>query len=160
MHFARKAHGGQKRHLVTLTYLGHSAVRLDLPGARVYIDPYFKDPVDWTKLPKGDLVLFSHGHFDHGVLMAGKLYDAWRCQFVGPKALTQWMARKYRRKIPGDALIAANPKETFRFKGLKFYVTPAHHPINRLGKTLLALFARSSAPGKPVNGYHVDGYYH
>jgi L-ascorbate metabolism protein UlaG (beta-lactamase superfamily) len=29
-----------------------------------------------------------------------------------------------------------------------------------MGKTILRLFARSSAPGKPVNGYYFDGYYH
>ena len=145
---------------MSLTYLGYCAFKFELPGLCLYTDPYFKDPVDWTRLKKGQVVLLSHGHFDHGVLMAPELWQAWRCQFVGPKALMQWMARKYRRRIPADALIALNEGESVSMGGVKITAIPAHHPTTRLGKTLLALFARSSAPGKPVNGYYFEGYYH
>ena len=37
---------------------------------------------------------------------------------------------------------------------------PAHHPTSRIGKTLLSIFARNSAPSSPVNGYFFEGYYH
>ena len=80
---------------LSLTYLGHSAVHFEVAGLNIYIDPYLKDPVDWRKLPKGDLVIYSHGHFDHGVLMAAKLYEQWGCQFLAPRTLTNWMQRKY-----------------------------------------------------------------
>ncbi len=145
---------------LSLTYLGYSAFKFDLRGLAVYIDPYFRDPVDWTRLAPGQLVLFSHGHFDHGVLAAPELWEAWRCKFAGPTALMQWMARKYKRKIPAEMLIHINEGESVVHEGLKIEAIPAHHPTTRLGKTLLALFARSSAPGKPVNGYLMDGYYH
>lgn len=145
---------------MSLTFLGHSAVRFAVAGLSVYVDPYFKDPVDWTKLPKGDLVLFSHGHFDHGVLTAAKLYSAWHCKFAGPKALMQWMIRKYRRVIPADNFMSIDQGETIEFRGMKILATPAYHPINRLGKTILTVFARSSAPGKPVIGFFFEGYYH
>ncbi len=145
---------------MTLTYLGHSAVRFEVGGLNLYIDPYFRDPVDWRKLPKGDLVLFSHGHFDHGVLMAGILYQAWHCQFIAPAPLSKWLIRKYRRIVPPEAFISLNAQESTNFKDLKITAIPAHHPINRLGKTILTLFSRSSAPGKPVNGYYFAGYYH
>lgn len=145
---------------MSLTYLGHSAIMFEVSGSRLYVDPYFKDPVDWTKLPKGDLVLLSHGHFDHGVLMAAKLFEAWHCRFVGPQPLVKWMARKYRRRIPTDALISLNQNESLGFGSMQITAVPAHHPINRLGKTILQLFSASSAPGKPVNGYHFSGYYH
>src|SRR5262249_20107239 len=125
----------------------------------VYTDPYFKDPVDWTKLAKGDLVLLSHGHFDHGVLAVPELYEAWRCKFVAPRTLVQWMTKKYRRRIPSDAYISLNAGETASIGGVSITATPAHHPLTRLGKTILTLFARSSAPGNPVNGYYFDGYY-
>ena len=62
---------------VSLTYLGYSCVKFEINGLNVYVDPFFRDPVDWKKLPKGDLVLFSHGHFDHGVQSAAELYQAW-----------------------------------------------------------------------------------
>jgi len=145
---------------LTLTYLGHSAVKFEVAGLNIYVDPYLQDPIDWQKLPKGDLVLFSHGHFDHGAAMAAKLFNAWGCQFVAPKALTNWLMRKFAKAIPLDAFTSLNHLESTSIKGLKITAIPAHHPINRLGKTILTLFSRSSAPGKPVNGYYFDGYYH
>ena len=145
---------------MSLTYLGHSAFKFDLPGLCLYVDPYIKDPVDWTRLEKGQLVLFTHGHFDHGVLMAPDLWEAWRCRFVAPKALISWISRKYRRRIPADALIPLNAGESLVVSGVSITAIPAHHPLTRLGKTILTLFARSRAPGNPVNGYYFEGYYH
>lgn len=92
--------------------------------------------------------------------MAGKLYDAWKCHFIGPKPLMRWMTRKYRGRIPADMLLPLDHHESLTFKNLKISAVPAHHPLNRLGKTIMTLFARSSAPGKPVNGYYFAGYYH
>jgi L-ascorbate metabolism protein UlaG (beta-lactamase superfamily) len=140
--------------------LGHSAVLVSTQDLNIYIDPYFKDPVDWTKLPKGDLVLFSHGHFDHGVLLTAKLFEAWHCKFVAPKKLTNWLVRKHRRRIPAQNFISVNHNESIEVSGLSILATPAHHPMNRLGKTIMTLFARCSAPGKPVNGYCFNGYFH
>jgi L-ascorbate metabolism protein UlaG (beta-lactamase superfamily) len=131
-----------------------------LPGLTVYVDPYLRDPIDWRKLPKGDLVLFSHGHFDHGVQSAGELWTAWHCKFVAPKPLVKWMTRKFRKQIPEEAVIGLNHSETLKIRDYEIKAIPAHHPINRLGKTLLTVFARSKAPGKPVNGYYFAGYYH
>ncbi|MBC8000430.1 MAG: MBL fold metallo-hydrolase [Leptolyngbya sp.] len=145
---------------MSLTYLGHSAVRFDVSGVNVYVDPYFKEPVDWTKLPKGDLILFSHGHFDHGVQMVSQLYEAWQCKIAAPRNLIRWIQRKHRKRIPVDALIAIDHHETITFGPITIRAIPAHHPINRLGKTILALNARSRAPGKPVNGYYFEGFYH
>lgn len=145
---------------MSLTFLGHSAVRFHTSGLNVYVDPFFRDPVDRSMLPKGDIVLFSHGHFDHGVQSAPELFEQWQCTFVAPKRLVQWMTRKFKKRIPQEAMVAVNHEETIELQGLAITAVPAHHPVNRLGKTMLALFARSSAPGKPVNGYLFDGFYH
>lgn len=145
---------------MSLTYLGHSAVRFQIANLSIYVDPYFRDPVDWTKLPKGDLVILSHGHFDHGVLATLQLWEAWNCSFLGPRELIAWMLRKHRKTIPRQFFIALAHNQTTDFKGMNIKAVPAHHPVNRLGKTILTVFARSSAPGKPVNGYFFGGYYH
>jgi L-ascorbate metabolism protein UlaG (beta-lactamase superfamily) len=145
---------------LSLTYLGHSAVRLEIDGVSIYIDPYIHEPVELGRLPKGDLVIFTHGHFDHGVLMAARLYERWHCKFLAPRALITWMLRKYRKVIPRDAYIFIDEKQTINFNGIRITAVPAYYPLNRLGKTLLTLFSRSSAPGKPVFGYYIDGYYH
>ena len=145
---------------MSLTYLGHSAFRFEVDGLSIYVDPYFRDPVDWKSLPKGDIVIYSHGHFDHGVLAAPQLYQAWKCQFLSTRSLIAWMHKKYKKIIPYSALNAVNQNESASINGLTISAIPTHHPLNRLGKTILTLFARSSAPGKPVNGYHFGGYYH
>src|SRR3990167_1016439 len=80
---------------LSLTYLGHSAFRYDVGGLRIYCDPYIQEPLDWRRLPKGDVVLLTHGHFDHGILLAPDLYEAWQCKFVVPRKLAAWILRKY-----------------------------------------------------------------
>ncbi len=143
-----------------LVYLGHSAVRFEVKGLNIYVDPYFHDPVHWEKLPPGNMILFSHGHFDHGVMMAEELYKAWRCPIVGPRNLIRWLARKYKKTIPVKAFVPLNHNQSTVVQGVKIKAISASHPLNRLGKTILTIFARSAAPGKPVNGYYFDGYYH
>ncbi len=144
---------------MSLTYLGHSAFKYEVGDLRIYTDPYFQEPVDRRRLEKGDLVLLTHGHFDHGVLASAQLWENWKCSFIAPTALVEWMRRKYRRVIPPEAFIALDAGQSTEFKGLQILAVPAHHPLTRAHKTMLALFARSSAPGNPVNGYCFGGFY-
>jgi L-ascorbate metabolism protein UlaG (beta-lactamase superfamily) len=150
----------QRKYALSLTYLGHSAFKFELKNLRLYTDPYFQDPVDFARLDPGALVLFSHGHFDHGVLSSAKLWNEWKCQFIGPRRLVDWMVKKYRRVIPADAFIALDHGESTIVNGTRITAVPAHHPLTRLARTIHAVFARSSSPGNPVNGYHFEGFYH
>jgi L-ascorbate metabolism protein UlaG (beta-lactamase superfamily) len=47
-----------------ITFLGHGSLLLALAGKYIYVDPFGK-VADYTKLPKADLVLITHEHFDH-----------------------------------------------------------------------------------------------
>lgn len=54
----------------TITWLGHATFRLVLPNERVIvIDPWLTDnpacPQHLKRLPRCDLILLTHGHFDH-----------------------------------------------------------------------------------------------
>jgi L-ascorbate metabolism protein UlaG (beta-lactamase superfamily) len=47
-----------------ITFLGHGSLLLALEGKYIYVDPFGK-VADYTRLPKADLVLITHEHFDH-----------------------------------------------------------------------------------------------
>ena len=54
----------------TITWLGHATFRLQLPDDRVIlIDPWLAEnpacPAHLKRVPRCDLVLLTHGHFDH-----------------------------------------------------------------------------------------------
>jgi L-ascorbate metabolism protein UlaG (beta-lactamase superfamily) len=56
----------------TLTWYGHAAFKLVTPGGKViWFDPWITNPKnpsgkdDLAKIDKADLILISHGHFDH-----------------------------------------------------------------------------------------------
>jgi N-acyl-phosphatidylethanolamine-hydrolysing phospholipase D len=74
---ALKANGGSP----TITWIGHSAFLVQLAGTNILIDPHFSEraspvqfagprrivplPIEISELPRIDVVLISHNHYDH-----------------------------------------------------------------------------------------------
>ncbi len=51
-----------------ITFLGHASLAFAYQGKVVYVDPVGNPsgtPVDYAKMPKADLILVTHEHFDH-----------------------------------------------------------------------------------------------
>jgi L-ascorbate metabolism protein UlaG (beta-lactamase superfamily) len=66
---------------LAITCLGHASVLLYHNQKNIYIDPY-GEVADYSKLPKADLVLVTHEHFDHMDLQAIKAVHSPTTQMV------------------------------------------------------------------------------
>ncbi|HPB29616.1 MAG TPA: MBL fold metallo-hydrolase, partial [Acidobacteriota bacterium] len=49
---------------LTITFIGHGTLLLELGNLRIHVDPYGK-LADYTALPDADLILITHHHGDH-----------------------------------------------------------------------------------------------
>jgi L-ascorbate metabolism protein UlaG (beta-lactamase superfamily) len=83
---------------VRITWLGHAAFRVQTPGGRViYIDPWVMNnpatPQNEKKVKKVDVMLCTHGHFDH-IGDAVEIARKHNPQVVGVFELCEWMKKK------------------------------------------------------------------
>ena len=83
---------------LSITWLGHSTFLLKTPGGkRLLFDPWLSSnpscPDAFKKPPKVDLILASHGHFDHieDLVLCARDSDA---PVVGIFELCDWLGRK------------------------------------------------------------------
>jgi len=111
----------------SLTWLGHSAFRLDSPGGkRIYVDPFLQGPIcpDSEREPERvDLILLTHGHVDH----VGSTIDLWqkhKARVIAPVELRNWLEAK---GVEGGAGNDPNKGGTVNADGIKVTVTNAHH---------------------------------
>jgi L-ascorbate metabolism protein UlaG (beta-lactamase superfamily) len=86
--------------LDAINWLGHASFRITVGRATVYIDPYrIADDV-----PPADLILITHGHYDHFSpqdveRLSGR--DTW---LVGPAAVAERVSGRVHRIGPGETI--------------------------------------------------------
>jgi L-ascorbate metabolism protein UlaG (beta-lactamase superfamily) len=113
---------------VPLTWLGHSAFRLDTPsGARVYVDPFLRGnprcPENEVEPERVDLIALTHGHDDHvGDTIA--LAQRFGCPVVALVELRGWLSTK---GLPEAMEQAFNKGGTVEAAGVRITLTDAHH---------------------------------
>lgn len=49
---------------LTIAFFGHASLRFTFGGIEIYVDP-FGEAADYPKLPKAEVILITHDHFDH-----------------------------------------------------------------------------------------------
>jgi len=111
-----------------LTWLGHSAFRLDTAaGKRIYVDPFLngnpKCPEDEREPERADIVAVTHGHGDH----VGDTVDIAKkhgSTVVAIVELSGWLGKQ---GVDDDKLPAPNKGGTVDVDGVKFTVVNAFH---------------------------------
>jgi len=83
----------------SLDWLGHSGFRIVTPSATVYIDPY-RVPAG----PKADLILVTHGHYDHFSPQDIERLSHERTCLVAPAAVAERASGRVSSIAPGEGL--------------------------------------------------------
>jgi L-ascorbate metabolism protein UlaG (beta-lactamase superfamily) len=113
----------------TLTWLGHSALRLDTAGGtRVYVDPFLSGspscPDGEREPARCDLVVVTHGHADH-VGDAVALTRRFGCPLVAQVELRAWLTKQ---GAPDEGMAhAVNKGGTVRVADVAITLTHAQH---------------------------------
>ena len=110
-----------------VTWLGHSAFRIDTPGGkRIYVDPWLGNPncPDAEREPERvDLIALTHGHDDH-VGQTVELEQRFGCPVIALVELREWLSTQ---GLPEDMTQAGNKGGTIEQDGIKITFTDAKH---------------------------------
>jgi L-ascorbate metabolism protein UlaG (beta-lactamase superfamily) len=124
-----------------ITFIGHGTLMMEYNGKVIHIDPVSQF-ADYSKLPKGDLVLVTHQHGDH--------LDPAAIEKISKPGMQVVLAKVCLAKVPEGRVL--NNGESGTFNGFMVEAVPAYNIKNERG------------PGQPFhpkgegNGYilHFD----
>jgi L-ascorbate metabolism protein UlaG (beta-lactamase superfamily) len=112
-----------------LTWLGHSAFRVDSPGGkRIYVDPFLHGnpscPEHEQEPERADLVLVTHGHDDHvGDTVA--IATRFSCPVVAQVELRSWLTSQ---GVADDGMAQSiNKGGSVSVEGVRVTLTTANH---------------------------------
>lgn len=105
---------------LSITVVGHGSLMFEYEGKIIHVDPFSK-VADYTKLPKADLILLTHEHYDHldpDAIAAIK------------KDSTQFIVSKVCNKILGYGSVIQNGEKT-SFADVTIEAVPAYNIVNK-----------------------------
>ncbi len=127
--------------ITRLIWFGHSSFLIQMEGKNILIDPMFSEvpaphpwlgnkrfnqtpPIEIASLPKIDLVLISHDHYDHLDYQSIKQLGAKVDQYYVPLGvgvhLQAW-------GVEPERIAELDWWQELRFRGIEFVCTPAQH---------------------------------
>ena len=107
--------------LDVVEWLGHSGFRVTVGRQRVYIDPYRVSP----DAPKADLVLLTHGHYDHFSPQDVERLTKPDTEVVAPAAVAERLGGRVRSIAAGEEL------EPERVRGVAVRALAAYNTSKR-----------------------------
>jgi L-ascorbate metabolism protein UlaG (beta-lactamase superfamily) len=86
--------------LDAVEWLGHAGFRVSASGRRIYIDPYRVD----AGAPPADLILLTHGHYDHYSPQDVERLSHERTELVAPAAVAERLEGSVTSIAPAEEL--------------------------------------------------------
>jgi L-ascorbate metabolism protein UlaG (beta-lactamase superfamily) len=103
-----------------ITFIGHGTLIFTFNGKVIHVDPY-GELVDYSILPKADIILITHEHSDHFDLSAIKILRTNQTELV----LTETCAQK----ISGGMVMKNGEMQTIQ--GIKIEAVPAYNIVHK-----------------------------
>ncbi len=103
-----------------ITFIGHASLIFEFKNMIIHIDPVSKY-ADYSKLPKADLILITHEHYDH---LDSKAIDEIK------KDGTKLFCNEVSLPTAAGGSVLKNG-ETASYKGIKISTVPAYNIVNK-----------------------------
>ncbi len=104
---------------LAITFIGHASLMFGFAGRIIHVDPYGKQ-ADYSRLPKADVVLITHEHFDH--------LDGGALAAVRKRGTQVVMSRSCAGKCEGQVMTNG---ETRVVAGIKIEAVPAYNIVHQ-----------------------------
>jgi L-ascorbate metabolism protein UlaG (beta-lactamase superfamily) len=108
-----------------ITFIGHATLMFSFGNKVIHIDPVGSE-ADYTQLPKADIILVTHEHFDHLDPAAIKILSTEKTDLI--------LTEKCRDKVSGG--IPMKNGETMVIQGTKIEAVPAYNIVHERAKGL------------------------
>jgi len=103
-----------------ISFIGHGSLMMKFGTKIIHIDP-FSTIADYSKLPKADMLLITHDHFDH--------LDSAAIDKIRTKATIVVLDKTSAGKLSGDIIMINGDKKTVM--GIKIEAVPAYNVVHR-----------------------------
>lgn len=114
-----------------ITFFAHASIAIEYEGRHIYLDPVMEN-ADYEKLPKADIILVSHSHYDHFDMAAIDALMKEDTHILLDKSSAEGFQGNCYTMLPGAV---AEPMADIRVEAVAAYNTSEHqlqfHPKER-----------------------------
>ena len=116
---------------IKLTFFAHASIAIEFEGRTIYVDPV-KENAEYDKLPKADMILVTHSHYDHFDMAAIEAVQQPQTCILLDKSSAEGFQGDCYTMLPGAV---AEPFADIRVEAVAAYNTSEHqlqfHPKER-----------------------------
>ncbi len=105
---------------IKITFIGHGTLMFTFDGKIIHVDP-FSNVADYTKLPKADVILITHEHYDHLDLKA--------LAAVRTEKTTVVLSESCSKQVQGGIIMKNGDVQTVN--GLNVEAVPAYNIVHK-----------------------------